>query len=143
MFDVLSEPRCFLEDAVRVETVDHVFDCQVFCLLVFISCTTQNRTHILRKTAQMRFSRLTPEIFSNTAFIRMLKERLTDFSELSDPFVLVDATVERYRGLCGLLQQGVGRVGRVSVLLDGLQEERVTGDSLHRHHHEETQRGRF
>lgn len=40
-----------------------------------------------------------------------------------------------------LLQQGIGRVSSVRVLLDGLQEERVAGDPLHRHHQEETQRG--
>ena len=39
-----------------------------------------------------------------------------------------------------MLQQGVRRVLSVRVLLDGLQEQRVSGDPLDRHHQEESQR---
>lgn len=41
----------------------------------------------------------------------------------------------------GLLQEGVRRVSSVGVLLDGLQQERVSGDALHGHHQEEAQGG--
>lgn len=62
----------------------------------------------------------------------------TDFSEA---LVLIDATVEADGGVGRPLQQLVGRVAAVRVLLDGLQEERVTSDPLHRHHQEEAERG--
>lgn len=65
-------------------------------------------------------------------------ERLTDFSEA---LVFVDAAVEGDGSVGGLLQQGERRVGGVSVLLDGLQEQRVAGDPLNRHHQEEAQGG--
>lgn len=39
-----------------------------------------------------------------------------------------------------LLQERVRRVAPVGVLLDGLQEEGVASDPLHRHHQEEAQR---
>lgn len=61
----------------------------------------------------------------------------TDFSEA---LVLVDAAVEGDGGVSGPLQQAVGRVGGVRVLLDGLQEQRVARHPLHRHHQEEAQR---
>ncbi len=64
--------------------------------------------------------------------------RLTDFSEA---FVFIDATVQGDWGVSRLLQKRVRWVARVRVFLDGLQEERVPSDSLHRHHQEETQRG--
>lgn len=68
-----------------------------------------------------------------------LKEtNLTDFSEA---FVFIDATVQGDGGVSGLLQKGIRRVCFLRVFLDGLQEEGVTGDPLHRHHQEETQRG--
>ena len=62
---------------------------------------------------------------------------LTHFPEA---LVLVDAAVEGDGGVRGLLQAGVGRVGRLRVLLDGLQEQGVAGDPLHGHHQEEAQR---
>lgn len=39
------------------------------------------------------------------------------------------------------LQQRVRRVALLGVLLDGLQEQRVASDPLHRHHQEEAERG--
>lgn len=39
------------------------------------------------------------------------------------------------------LQELISWVTSLCVFLDGLQQERVAGDSLHRHHQEETQRG--
>lgn len=62
----------------------------------------------------------------------------TDFSEA---LVLVDAAVEGDGGVSGLLQQAGGRVGGLRELLDGLQQQRVASDPLHRHHQEEGQGG--
>lgn len=45
--------------------------------------------------------------------------------------------------MCGLGEGLVGRVRGLRVLLDGLQQERVTGDPLDRHHQEERQVGRI
>lgn len=45
--------------------------------------------------------------------------------------------------MSGALQYEVGRVLGVSVFLDGLEQQGVTGDSLNRHHQEETQSGRI
>lgn len=42
VFDLLTEPRRLLEDAVRVQSVDHVFNAQALRLLVFISCESIN-----------------------------------------------------------------------------------------------------
>lgn len=64
--------------------------------------------------------------------------RLTDFPEA---LVLVDATVEGDGGVGRPLQQRVGRVRAVGVLLDGLEEQGVASDPLHRHHQEEAERG--
>ena len=62
---------------------------------------------------------------------------LTHFSEA---FVLIDFAVECYGGVGGVLQEGVGEVSRLRVLLYGLEQEGVAGDTLDRHHQEETQR---
>lgn len=43
--------------------------------------------------------------------------------------------------MSGLLQEFVRRVSGLRVFLDGLQEEGITRDLLHRHHQKETQRG--
>ena len=64
--------------------------------------------------------------------------QLTDFSEA---FVLIDATVQGNGGVSGLLQKGICWVSYLCVFLDGLQQEGVAGNPLHRHHQEEAQRG--
>lgn len=43
--------------------------------------------------------------------------------------------------MSSLLQERIRRVTPVGMFLDGLQEEGVACDPLHRHHQEETQRG--
>lgn len=63
---------------------------------------------------------------------------LTDFTEA---LVFIDPAVDLDRRVCGVLQYGVGRVPRVCVFLDGLEQQRVTGDSLNRHHQKEAQSG--
>lgn len=68
----------------------------------------------------------------------ILYYQLTDFSEA---FVLIDATVQGDGGVSGLLQKAICRVSFFRVFLDGLQEEGVAGNPLHRHHQEEAQRG--
>ncbi len=69
--------------------------------------------------------------------VDLMVTRLTNFSEA---FVLIDSTVQSDGGVSGLLQKCICWVSCVSVFLDGLQEEGVAGDPLHRHHQEETQR---
>lgn len=68
----------------------------------------------------------------------ILYYHLTDFFEA---FVLIDATVQGDGCVSGLLQKGICRVSFLCVFLDGLQEEGVAGNPLHRHHQEEAQRG--
>lgn len=70
--------------------------------------------------------------------VDLMVTRLTNFSEA---FVLIDATVQGDGRVSGLLQKCICWVGSVSVFLDGLQEEGVACNPLHRHHQEETQRG--
>ena len=60
---------------------------------------------------------------------------LTHFSEA---FVLIDFAVECYGCMGGVLQQVVGKVARLGVLLDGLEQEGVAGYTLDWHHQEET-----
>lgn len=63
---------------------------------------------------------------------------LTDFTEA---FVFIDPAVDLDCSVSGVLQYGVRRVPGVCVFLDGLEQQRVTGDSLNRHHQEEAQSG--
>lgn len=65
---------------------------------------------------------------------------LTHFTEA---FVFIDPAVDLDRSVSGVLQDKVGWVLGVCVLLDGLEQQGVTGDSLNRHHQEETQSGRI
>lgn len=65
---------------------------------------------------------------------------LTHFTEA---FVFIDPAVDLDRSVSGVLQDEVGWVLGVCVFLDGLEQQGVTGDSLNRHHQEETQRGRI
>lgn len=126
VLEVLADPRRLLGDAVSVDPVDLVLDGQLLRFLVFVSWN-QNR-----KLLQPRAQR--SKVTSDRGKKKMAP---TNFPEA---LVLVDATVESDGGVSRLLQQAVGRVGGLRVLLDGLQEERVASDPLHRHHQEEAQR---
>lgn len=103
-----------------------------FSVFLYLSAARQEALNKLQFTPTLAF------VGVSIGWAGAGTESLTDFSEA---FVLVDAAVQGDGGVSGLIQQGARRVRRVGVFLDGLQEERVPGDPLDRHHQEETQGG--
>lgn len=145
MLYVLTEPGRLFGNAVATESIDLILDGQVLSLLVLVSWASQ-RMRIIKqiKTSSTLLMLLCYYYqwicilwFSQLYFLNW-EPVLTHFTEA---FVFIDPAVDLDCSVSGVLQYEVGRVLGVCVFLDGLEQKGVTGDSLNRHHQEETQSG--